>query len=79
MFVGPNRGASAMNDPIERHPMYTPSDLAYLRSHGYDDAEIRALWDRDRRLGKEPLHHRPIPDVVGRLIAQGRPDRRHRH
>jgi hypothetical protein len=65
-----------MNDRIEDHPMYTPSDAAYLRGRGYDDAEITALWDRDRRLGKEPLHHRPIPDVVGRLVREGRPDDR---
>jgi hypothetical protein len=58
---------------LERHPMYTPSDLAYLRGHGYDDAEITAFWDRDRRQGKEPLHHQPIPDVIGRLLAEGRP------
>ncbi|MDB5322202.1 MAG: hypothetical protein JWN40_3833 [Phycisphaerales bacterium] len=75
-----SRDVTRSNDQrIERHPMYTPSDLAYLRSHGYDDAEITAFWERDRRLGKEPLHHRPIPDVIGRLLGEGRPDRPDRH
>jgi hypothetical protein len=67
------------NDVLERHPMYTPSDLAYLRSHGYDDAEITAFWDRDQKLGHAPLHHRPIPDVIGQLLGEGRPDRPDRH
>jgi hypothetical protein len=67
------------DDDLKSHPMYTPSDLAYLRSHGYDDVEIRAFWERDQRLGKEPLHHQPIPDVIGRLQTEGRPDRPDRH
>jgi hypothetical protein len=55
---------------LEAHPMYTPSDLAYLRGKGYDDAEIRAIWDRDRARGCEPLVHRPPPDVIGPIIEQ---------
>ena len=32
---------------IAGHPMYSASDLAYLRRKGYGDAEILAFWDRD--------------------------------
>ena len=56
------------------HPMYTPSDLAYLRGRGYDDAEVLAFWDRDARQRKGPLTHGPIPDVVGRLTTAVRTD-----
>jgi len=43
---------------IAKHPMYSPSDLKYLRKKGYSDAEILAFWDRDHGLGCKPVQHR---------------------
>ena len=43
---------------IRNHPMYSASDLKYLRKKGYSDAEILAFWNRDHRLGCKPVHHR---------------------
>ena len=60
-------------DRLESHPMYTPSDLAYFRSKGYTDDEIVAFWDRDLALGCEPVHHKPIPDIVAYLRPQTNP------
>ena len=45
-------------DRIAKHPMYSPSDLKYLRGKGYSDAEILAFWDRDHGLGCKPVQHR---------------------
>jgi len=45
-------------DRIARHPMYSPTDLTYLRKKGYSDAEILAFWDRDHGLGCKPCEHR---------------------
>ena len=45
-------------DRIAKHPMYSPSDLKYLRKKGYSDQEILAFWDRDHGLGCKPVHHR---------------------
>ena len=43
---------------IANHPMYSASDLKYLRNKGYTDAEILAFWDRDHGMGHEPVEHR---------------------
>lgn len=43
---------------LHRHPMYSNSDLRYLRKKGYSDEEILAFWDRDHADGKTPVHHR---------------------
>ena len=45
-------------DRIAKHPMYSPSDLKYLRKKGYSDDEIVAFWDRDHGLGCKPVEHR---------------------
>ena len=45
-------------DRIANHPMYSPSDLKYLRNKGYTDDEILAFWDRDHGMGHEPVQHR---------------------
>ena len=42
---------------ITNHPMYSASDLAYLRKKGYSDAEILAFWDRDHAAGEKPVYH----------------------
>jgi len=55
-----------MDDAIRNHPMYTDSDYAYFRRKGYTDDEVLAFWDRDRKRGCEPVHHRPAPDMVER-------------
>ena len=54
---------------LETHPMYTPSDLAYFRSKGYTDDEVLEIWDRDLADGKDPVHHKPVPDVVSRIFG----------
>jgi hypothetical protein len=43
---------------IAKHPMYSPSDLKYLRKKGYTDREILAFWDRDHGQGCQPVEHR---------------------
>ena len=43
---------------LHRHPMYSASDLRYLRQKGYSDEEILAFWNRDHADGKTPVHHR---------------------
>ncbi len=45
-------------DRIANHPMYSPSDLKYLRKKGYSDSEILAFWDRDHSMGCKPVEHR---------------------
>jgi hypothetical protein len=55
------------HDDLTKHPMYTPSDISYLRGKGYADEEILALWNRDRANGHEPVHHAPIPDILDAL------------
>ena len=57
-------------DDLKRHPLHTPSDLAYFQSKGYTTDEILAFWDRDLADGKEPLHHRPAPPLVEYLRQQ---------
>jgi hypothetical protein len=44
-------------DQIKSHPMYSPSDLRYLRNKGYSDEQILAFWDRDHAMGKTPVCH----------------------
>jgi len=39
---------------LEKHPMYAKEDFDYLKGKGYDPEEIKALWDRDHKAGKEP-------------------------
>jgi hypothetical protein len=50
--------AKDIADRIGNHPMYSASDLKYLRKKGYGDEEILAFWDRDHSLGHEPVQHR---------------------
>ena len=63
---------ASLADRIAKHPMYSPSDLAYFRRKGYSDEEILAFWDRDHTMGCKPCHHATPPDVVGMLA--GLPD-----
>lgn len=58
------------NEMIRRHPLYSSSDLKYLRDKGYSDDEILAFWDRDHARGCKPVEHRPIPDMLGLLTRQ---------
>jgi hypothetical protein len=53
-----NQPASDIEARIRCHPMYSTSDLRYLRRKGYSDEEILAFWDRDHAQGKSPCHHR---------------------
>ena len=52
---------------ISSHPMFSKSDYAHLKNKGYSDKEVLTLWDRDHKEGKEPVHHKKIPDVTGML------------
>ena len=53
-----NTTASDIEAQLRIHPMYSVSDLRYLRRKGYSDEEILAFWDRDHAEGKAPCHHR---------------------
>lgn len=60
----------ASNTELVSHPMWSAADYRYLKGKGYTDEEIRALWDRDFKDGKEPVQQNKydkgvIPDVVG--------------
>jgi len=57
-------------DRIAEHPMYSPSDLKYLRGKGYSDAEILAFWDRDHGLGCKPVQHRLTYDGTPREVLR---------
>lgn len=65
-WAGDHDGAAGESEPaqaalaerIANHPMYSPSDLKYLRDKGYTDAEILAFWDRDHGMGHQPVEHR---------------------
>ena len=54
----PAESEARLADRIANHPMYSPSDLKYLRKKGYSDDEILAFWDRDHGMGCKPVHHR---------------------
>jgi hypothetical protein len=57
-------------DRIAKHPMYSPSDLKYLRGKGYSDDEILAFWDRDHGLGCKPVEHRFTYTASPREVVQ---------
>jgi hypothetical protein len=52
------KGKTTIAGRIAKHPMYSPSDLKYLRKKGYTDREILAFWDRDHGQGCQPVEHR---------------------
>ena len=66
--------AKDITDRVQSHPMYSASDLKYLRKKGYSDEEILAFWDRDHSLGHEPVQHRftysGSPDEVVREVLK---------
>ncbi len=39
---------------LESHPMYAKEDFDYLTGKGYSPEEIKEIWDRDHKAGKEP-------------------------
>jgi len=49
---------------LAKHPMFSASDLAYLRGKGYSDDEVLAFWDRDHAHGCKPCHHREATDAL---------------
>ena len=51
------KSKKSIAERIARHPMYSPSDLKYLRKKGYSDQEILAFWDRDHGMGCKPVEH----------------------
>jgi len=69
------RARAETAERIAKHPMNTPSDLAYFRAKGYSDEEVLAFWDRDQSLGYKPTHHRSFQgdgrqDVWARLAPR---------
>lgn len=50
---------------LKKHPMWSESDFQYFKGKGYSHDEIKDIWDRDHKMGKEPLVHKKAPDVVG--------------
>lgn len=40
---------------ILNHPQYHINDYNYLRTKGYTNKEILALWDRDHKEGHSPV------------------------
>lgn len=46
-----------MNAPnyITSHSRYTESDYNHLKSKGYTNREILAIWNRDQAEGKDPV------------------------
>ena len=50
---------------LKKHPMWSESDHKYFKDKGYNHDEIKDIWDRDLKMGKEPLVHKKAPDVVG--------------
>jgi len=55
---------------IAKHPMYSLTDLKYLRKKGYRDEEILAFWDRDHGLGCKPVEHRSTYAGSPREVVQ---------
>jgi len=63
-------GAEDVGNRIRKHPMYSPTDLKYLRKKGYSDEEILAFWDRDHGLGCKPVEHRSTYAGSPREVVQ---------
>lgn len=41
---------------LKSHPMWSPTDYAYMRKKGYSNEDIKKLWERDRRQGNTPMN-----------------------
>ena len=54
----------ASAERITNHPMYSASDLAYLRRKGHSDAEILAFWDRDYAADPKPVYHTKATEAL---------------
>ena len=50
---------------LQRHENWDATDHEYLRSKGYTDADILAIWDRDAASGKPAQKHLvKAPDLL---------------
>lgn len=58
---GPNGGGS-----LKDHPNYSKSDHDHLKSKGYSNKEIAAIWDNPRQSSPQPGPAKQ-PDLVGRM------------
>lgn len=63
---GSGKGASAA---LKSHSMYTKEDYEYLAGKGYSEAQIKAIWDRDKGLGKDPQHGNKHGAANQKLVA----------
>lgn len=55
---------------LRSHPNFSESDYKALKSKGYSDREIKAIWDRDRKEGKGALQRKPAPDLVKHVFGK---------
>lgn len=41
-------------DSLKKHPQYSKSDYNYLKKKGYNDKEIKKIWDKD--INRSKIH-----------------------
>ncbi len=41
---------------LKVHPLWSQTDFEYFRGKGYSNQQILEFWDRDLRLGCQPLN-----------------------
>jgi len=44
---------------LKEHPMWSRSDFEYLRGKGWSNEQVLAFWNRDLRLGCQPVQWDP--------------------
>jgi hypothetical protein len=44
---------------LKAHPQWSRTDFEYFRGKGYSNQQILEFWDRDLRLGCQPLNWKP--------------------
>jgi hypothetical protein len=44
---------------LKAHPLWSQTDFEYFRGKGYSNQQILEFWDRDLRLGCQPLNWKP--------------------
>jgi len=44
---------------LKAHPLWSQTDFEYFRGRGYSNQQVLEFWDRDLRLGCQPLHWDP--------------------
>ncbi|CAA7624248.1 hypothetical protein [Magnetospirillum sp. SS-4] len=44
---------------LKAHPLWSQTDFEYFRGKGYSNQQILEFWERDLRLGCQPLNWKP--------------------